>query len=53
MSGKSIFHTRDLLAVAAAIPIGACSELVTELKEMRDDECCSIEYLISEGTRLD
>ena len=39
-----MFHTRNLLAIAAAIPIGACSALVAELKGMRDVECCLIDY---------
>ncbi len=39
-----MFHTRNLLAVAAAIPIGACSALATKVKRVRDVELCLIDY---------
>lgn len=50
-----MFHSRSLLAVAAAIPIGACSALVLELEEVKDIGLCLIgnrsRYV--QGTRLD
>ncbi len=39
-----MFHARDLLAVAAAIPIGAYSALVTELEGARDVGLGLIDY---------
>ena len=39
-----MFHSRSLLAVAAAIATGACSALVSELEEVRDVGFCLIDY---------
>ena len=46
---KSMFHSRSLLAVAAAIAIGACSALVSELEEVRDVRLCLIDYRYVSG----